>query len=440
MNLKKLSELSLPALDACPWLRAFEPRLQLALQRAPWHLWLDKYSFAWATRCEKAVEHWQQQAEAARQLNDRDYQRQCRRNADEFPSGKTAALAVSVALAQSATFAEYCARKLAWSNRLAAQHGPQRFATVDLVQESRLLIHLARASVLENVGLYCDRTTGLPQIPGTALKGFLSTWACWANHFNPKDGSFTRFEKESILRRNFNADDARLAQQILGDNSADGSEHAGDVVFIGGFPLTPPRLGLDIVNPHFEPDGKFKTRLTPNTFLCIEPGTTWRFAFYVRPGAPNPDQLIPTTKQWIIEALTQLGIGAKTAAGYGRFRLPTDSDLTAVQRGATAAAATQPAAQKKTAQSAEDAKRQAAAQAMLASDYPNDREFNNRVLSKLTPGALDQLQSEIALLQKPENMRWLDQLKKTLASKDYKDIRKRLRQKDWFPKEWLPQQ
>ncbi|NLH73758.1 MAG: type III-B CRISPR module RAMP protein Cmr6 [Verrucomicrobia bacterium] len=332
-----------------------------------------------------------------------------------------------------------CRTRQRFLQMLEQQHGSS-FAAVDLVLESRLLLHLARPNVLENVGLYCDRTTGLPQIPGTALKGLLSTWVCWANHFNPADGSFTEFKAETTTRKSFAAAEARLAQRILGDNSADGSERAGDVIFIAGFPLTPPRLGLDIVNPHFEPEGKFKTRLTPNAFLCIEPGTIWRFAFYVRPGAPNPDQLIHTTKQWITEALTQLGIGAKTAAGYGRFRLPTDSDLTAVQRGATAAAATQPAAQKKTAQSAEDAKRQAAAQAMLASDYPNDREFNNRVLSKLTPGTLDQLQSEIALLQKPENMRWLDQLKKTIASKDYKDIRKRLRQKDWFPKEWLPQQ
>jgi hypothetical protein len=31
-------------------------------------------------------------------------------------------------------------------------------------------------------------------------------------------------------------------------------------------------------------------------------------------------------------------------------------------------------------------------------------------------------------------------LKKLLASRDYKDIRKRLRDKEWFPKDWLPPQ
>jgi CRISPR type III-B/RAMP module RAMP protein Cmr6 len=44
------------------------------------------------------------------------------------------------------------------------------------VNSNRLLLHLGRASVLENVGIYCERTTGLPLIPGTAVKGVLSTF------------------------------------------------------------------------------------------------------------------------------------------------------------------------------------------------------------------------------------------------------------------------
>jgi hypothetical protein len=62
------------------------------------------------------------------------------------------------------------------------------------------------------------------------------------------------------------------------------------------------------------------------------------------------------------------------------------------------------------------------------------------VIAKLNPGQLDQLQAEISMLQKPENTSQCDELKKSLASKDHKDIRKRLRDKPWFPKEWLPPQ
>jgi len=162
-------------------------------------------------------------------------------------------------------------RTLAWLDRLQRQHG-DRFGCVELVAESRLLLHLGRANVLENVGLYCDRTTGLPIIPGTALKGVLSTWACWYEHFNATDGSFRQFSRESTQRRNFTAAEAHLARRILGDDNPNGSESAGEVIFVGGFPLTAPGLGLDIVNPHHDAQGS-PVDPKPNTFLCVEPGT-----------------------------------------------------------------------------------------------------------------------------------------------------------------------
>jgi len=320
-------------------------------------------------------------------------------------------------------------RTLTWLERLQRQHG-DRFGFVQLVAESRLLLHLGRANVLENVGLYCERTTGLPIIPGTALKGVVSTWACWSEHFNPADGAFREFSKNSTQRRNFTAQEAQLARRILGDDNPNGSESAGEVIFLGGFPLTVPALGLDIVNPHHDAQGN-PVDPKPNTFLCLEPGTQWRFAFYVRPGAQQAGDLIATTKRWMEEALTQLGIGAKTAAGYGRFRTPTDADRQAAQQAAAAGEQAQ--------QEADRARQQAAVQASLQSDYPNEVTFRNRVLAKLVPGQIDQLKSEIELLKKPENAKWLEKLKTTLASKEHKDIRKRLRDKDWFPKDWLPQ-
>ncbi len=324
-------------------------------------------------------------------------------------------------------------RTLAWLSALERQHG-ERLRTVELVAESRLLLHLGRPSVLENVGIYFERTTGLPIIPGTALKGVVSTWACWLEHLNPQDGSFCKFTSDSKQRRNFTSEEAKLAQLILGDDCLKGSEHAGEVIFVGGFPLNPPKLGLDIVNQHHDANGQPLTRLTPHTFLCIEPGAWWRFVFFVRPGVANAKELLDTTERWIIEALTQLGIGAKTAAGYGRFRLPTDADRKAAHG---SAATTQVTPKTQHIPEPKKARQEAAAQALLRSDYPNEATFRNRVLAKLNRGQLDQLKAEIDTLKKPENAQWLQKLKTTLASKDYKDIRKLLRDKDWFPKDWL---
>lgn len=436
MDTTKLVNLSTMALDQQQWLRSIDGTIMAALKQAPWHLWLDKFSFPWAIRCDIAAKHWQTEAENA---NNRDYKRQCRQNADEFPSGKTAALLVAASLANRSSLIEECRRKMRWLDSFSKQLG-SRFATIKLTQESRLLLHLGRANVLENVGLYFEHTTGLPQIPGTALKGVVSTWVTWANSFNSSTGSIQLPSQGTTTRRNFTAAGAGLARQILGDDSQNGSEHAGDVIFIGGFPMTPPQLGLDIVNPHYDAKGEPKNKLTPNTFLCIEPGTVWQFAFYVRAGTTNTQELLTTTSRWITEALTQLGIGAKTAAGYGRFREPTDADFKAVQHPAEAPQAAAQAQAQQIARTTQAARQQAAAQAALSSDYPNEKSFRNRVIDKLDPSRLDQLQSEIDLLKKPENASWLERLKQCLASKQYKEIRKKLQHKDWFPKDWLPQQ
>jgi CRISPR type III-B/RAMP module RAMP protein Cmr6 len=321
-------------------------------------------------------------------------------------------------------------RTLTWLDRLQHQLGKERFDCVELTLESRLLLHLGRANVLENVGLYAERTTGLPLIPGTALKGVISTWACWAAN-EPM-----LYEEKPQLETTRVA----LARRILGDNNTTGSEHAGEVIFLGGFPLCAPMLGLDIVNPHYEANGDDKRNLTPNAFLCVEPDTIWRFAFFVRSGVPDAAVLLSQTKTWIEEALTQTGIGAKTAAGYGRFRKPNADDLAAQQRQAAENAAAQAAAAAKAQIEAEKAKQHSAVQAAMKSDYPNPATFKNRVLDKLTPGSLDQLRSQVPLLQKPENEAHREELQKLLTTREFRDIRKRLREKDWFPNDWLPPQ
>lgn len=354
---------------------------------------------------------------------------------DGDASSKTNALRTVLATystTQTAThLVNACQRKERFLESLHRQHG-DRFGILELVAQSRLLLHLGRASVLENVGLYCDRTTGLPLIPGTALKGVVSTWTCWRAHFNPADGSFREFNDDSTRRHNFPAEEARLADSILGDNSPNGSEHSGEVIFIGGFPVTPPKLGLDIVNPHHDIEGR-PIDPKPNTFLCIEPGIRWRFAFYVRLGAPDAAQLLVATRCWIEEALTQLGIGAKTAAGYGRFAKPSPTAQPAAQNQTNPQTAPNQPQQ-------EPPQPQPPAPPAPQTDYPNIQTFQNRVISRLNPGQLEQLKKEIELLKKPENETWLRQLKTALASRDYREIRKKLSEKDWFPKEWLPQQ
>ena len=73
-----------------------------------------------------------------------------------------------------------------------------------------------------------------------------------------------------------------------------------------------------------------------------------------------------------------------------------------------------------------------------AGDY-TEVSFNNAVLNRLDrPQDYELLKREIEVLKKPANSPWVTRLKQALATKDSKFARKRLRDKDWFPKDWLP--
>jgi CRISPR type III-B/RAMP module RAMP protein Cmr6 len=209
-----------------------------------------------------------------------------------------------------------CEAKLQWLEALERQHGTERFRRFALATDGRLLLHLGRGSVLENVGLHCDLTTGLPLIPGTALKGVLSTWACWEANLNERTG-FNTGEAFLPARSQF---ESGLASRVFGDDAPSGSRKSGDIIFVGGFPAEPhklPRLEMDIVTPHPD-DGR--GRILPNVFLALETESLWHFVFFTRPSVEDPEELLEKTEGWLLAALTTTGLGAKTAAGYGRFR------------------------------------------------------------------------------------------------------------------------
>jgi CRISPR type III-B/RAMP module RAMP protein Cmr6 len=306
-----------------------------------------------------------------------------------------------------------------WLKRLEFQHGAARLRKVRLYSTSPLILHLGRANVLENVGLYCERTTGIPVVPGTAVKGVLSTWACWEANQN-EDGSFPDSKSWTVQRSTFPADHAR---RIFGSDAETGSEHAGEISFLGAWPATLPKLALDIVNPHHDTSGRDLNRLTPSVFLSLESGPAWDFVFLVRPSVSDAAELLNTTETWLRESLSQVGLGAKTAAGYGRFE--KDPPKAGAGNAGKALSSTDVALQEQGA-------------ALLASDY-NDVIFKNTVLAKLTPSLLEQLKNEVPKIQKPENAPWLEKLKQQFIGKDAKDLRKRLKDKAWFPQEWLPQ-
>lgn len=98
---------------------------------------------------------------------------------------------------------------------------------------------------------------------------------------------------------------------------------AGCALFFDGIPRGVPELGTDVMTPHFpkyysegEPPQDDQSP-NPVTFLVVNPGSAFRFAVGKR--RELTDELLDQAVQWLQEGLTTLGVGSKTAAGYGFF-------------------------------------------------------------------------------------------------------------------------
>lgn len=231
--------------------------------------------------------------------------------------------------------------------------------------EWRFVIGLGQESALET-GFTFHHVYGFPYLPGSALKGLTQTYALWlvAEHFGvpgippghkvesetpiqllesllltPEDEDEERRRILDRLRSNRLLPDQSKLKALSADEAIRelqkheaespyrvvfGTQKArGRVVFFDAVPVEPPRLVVDVMNPHYGPYYQEKGKRTPPAdyhspvpvyFLAVESGS--RFAFAV---AAKEVSLARLACGWLKEALGMMGAGGKTSAGYGYF-------------------------------------------------------------------------------------------------------------------------
>jgi CRISPR-associated protein Cmr6 len=200
------------------------------------------------------------------------------------------------------------------------------------VTEGPLTLHLARASALENAGLCLHPVYGFAYLPGTGLKGMARAYAetVWLAGL-PEDGRPAGWARvEEVFGWAPGSD--MLAPDVPkpwkpagGGHAEDDAAAAGAVVFHDAWPETWPKLTVDIVNNHHsryyqegQPPGDWEGPV-PVYFLAVPAGQSFTFALGKRRAAVS-DELLCLAAGWLDGALTHLGCGAKTAAGYGSFQ------------------------------------------------------------------------------------------------------------------------
>jgi len=164
----------------------------------------------------------------------------------------------------------------------------------------RAVSGMGEHSVLENA-ITLHSLYGFPYFRGSAVKGMTHAWAEHWLQGECRNSIDTAFGKMGKEPKDF---------------------HVGGVRFSGGWPLelSGNPLEIDIVNPHY---GDYYEKGSapadwcspvPSYFLAIKSGI--RFAFYLSGDEEEP---VRQATVWMKDALQTIGIGAKTAAGYGYF-------------------------------------------------------------------------------------------------------------------------
>lgn len=226
---------------------------------------------------------------------------------------------------------------------LQAQYTDKMLRIVTGRLEGRLAINLAEG-LIQNAGINLDRIFGLPLIPGSAVKGVTRSVALAELKQNKEMKAFENFARIFGLGKSeFNEPDGELCQflHLLPDCSLPRDDKGkvirelkGAISFLPSMPINSAKIVVDITNVH-TPDyyrtGRSEDlrheRPRPNYFPAVERGAEFVFPLLLNSIGKNDTTLLDMAEKWLVLALQEHGIGAKTAAGYGWF-----SDLTAEKK------------------------------------------------------------------------------------------------------------
>lgn len=153
-------------------------------------------------------------------------------------------------------------------------------------------------------GFVWHRTLGVPYLPGSSVKGLIRAWAeQWTDTWNEFEHLFGNMDK------------------------------TGTLIVFDAIPVVAPTLKVDIMNPHYG-DYYSKKRdtnqnlippadyLSPKPVFFLTVAEKTKFAFALAPRRLNNKSDLTKGSDFLTEALTHLGAGAKTAVGYGRMVTP----------------------------------------------------------------------------------------------------------------------
>ncbi|WMX17568.1 type III-B CRISPR module RAMP protein Cmr6 [Aureispira sp. CCB-E] len=201
--------------------------------------------------------------------------------------------------------------------------------------DGRMVVGLGGASVYET-SMTLHHIYGIPYIPASSIKGVVRSWIIQEVIYPSlldRDETFNQLEsKEQNKRLEKVAMQDNIFAAIFGtdDKALDSKAHKGNIVFFDAFPASEPTIETDIMTPHYSDyygdidNKKHKAPVDtespiPIPFLTVAKGTKFQFIIGEKgnEGLLNQPFQDKTIIDWLKQALSEHGIGAKTAVGYG---------------------------------------------------------------------------------------------------------------------------
>jgi CRISPR-associated protein Cmr6 len=153
-----------------------------------------------------------------------------------------------------------------------------------------------------NIGDNCKFLGELPlngYIPGSSIRGIVRAWA----------------SQYQVLDEQ--------VKQLLGYQS-NNKIYSGKIEFLDAFPEKPTKLTLDIVNPQQNFQVFHKGQCEPHSLYTLGDGETdiaIKVAIRGIPGKATPEE-VNMLWQWVQQSLDTLGVGSRSASGYGNLKVP----------------------------------------------------------------------------------------------------------------------
>lgn len=249
------------------------------------------------------------------------------------------------------------AKQEQWLDMVKASDG----SAITMTTAERLVAGLGASHVLETA-LTLDRNTGLPYLPGSTVKGLARAWGLieigaqlgitlddevsvrgeQKKLFNVVAETLISEPTETLLPtlqrlRPVNEDAETYVQWfrfIFGWQGETGAICFADAIYAGE---SAPRYAADVMTPHYvnyytENGGKPPAEddnPNPVSFITVDKGNVFAFGLIPRLSAymifteedrqNNLTMALNVTTDWLVNGLARMGVGSKTAAGYGFF-------------------------------------------------------------------------------------------------------------------------